>query len=111
MVDQYHLFGYTKPKKDNVVVDEEEAATNEKVKPPFPIVPIFNVTVIILAFLAYRDEIIQLLHLLSTKSRTYYRSHKDVVKEFLIPWNPQITSKLEFGKARMEWVHTYPSND
>ena len=73
-----------------------------KVKPPFPNLAVFNVSALILAFVAYADDVEALLNLLSRRTQKYYQLHKDILSSFLVPWQPKI-SLIEFGATFYAW--------
>ena len=48
---------------------------NQKVKPPFPNLAVFNVTAIILSFLGYDYEVKELMRTMCKNTRAYYIGH------------------------------------
>ena len=67
-----------------------------KVKPPFPKLPIFNVSAQILSYLGYQDEIVSFLYLLNHNSKHYVEAHFGILPQF-ITWRPEITRTITFG--------------
>ena len=82
---------------------------NIKVRPPFPLLPAFNVSALILAFLSYEDVVEALLNLLNHNTLRYYSCHREILKGFLDPWKPEVSRVVEFGSDFYNWNDVYPT--
>ena len=56
----------------------------EKVKPPFPAIPSFNIGASILAYSNFEDEAHTMLHKLCKNTRHYSKSHAQLLKSFFL---------------------------
>ena len=81
--------------------------TVDRVKPPFPNLPSFMASAIVLSYLYYKSDVDQLLIRLSKNSRNYGVKHKDFIS-FII-YRPQITRTIEFGPPSVVWDFEYPT--
>ena len=82
---------------------------NSKVKPPFPKLPVFNVSALILSFTGYRDDMETLLNLLSHNSAKYMAIHSNILAAFLLPWIPDTAfTEVEFGGSVYDYNKIFP---
>ena len=58
--------------------------SNQKVKPPFPLLPSFDVAALILSFFAYDDLVLLLMRSCNKNSRRYALKHKPILKQYLV---------------------------
>ena len=82
--------------------------SNQKVKPPFPLLPSFDVAALILCFVAHDDLVLLLMRKCNKNSRRYALKHKPILKKYLVQWKPE-TMVLEFGNEYLDWNQVYPS--
>ena len=54
-----------------------------KARPPFPMLPSFNPNALILSYLAYLEEIHELLNLLSQNAQKYGDVHNAILRNFI----------------------------
>ena len=54
-----------------------------KAKPPFPPLASFNPSALVLGYLAYTEEALELLNLLSTNAKKYGEVHRGILGSFL----------------------------
>ena len=79
-------------------------------KPPFPKLPIFNVTALVLSYVAYIDDVHELLNVLSKGTALYHRKHEAILSQFMTVYKPQLTT-ISFGDEKEEWDRIYPKED
>ena len=85
-------------------------ATQEKVKPPFPRISIFNVSAIILSFAGFKDDMEELLTLLCHNTSLYHRVHANILSAFLVPWTPDNAfTEIEFGSTVYPFNKVFPN--
>ena len=65
-------------------------------RPPFPGLPSYNATALILAFTGYADEVKDLLKKLSHRTAIYFETHQPILKGVLLNWNSKIVEIVEF---------------
>ena len=58
--------------------------SNQKVKPPFPLLPSFDVAALILSYFAHEDLVILLMRKCNKNSRRYALKHKPILKQYLV---------------------------
>ena len=63
---------------------KDELALNSKTKLPFPNLGSFTAIAITLSFVGFADETGRLLKQISSLSRKYSYSHRDILKGFLV---------------------------
>ena len=68
-----------------------------KARPPFPNLVSFNVSALVLAYLAYEDEVSYLLTLLSRNAVLYGKAHRHLLEVFLVKWVPPVSQAIQFG--------------
>ena len=61
--------------------------------------PSYLIIAQVMSFLDYQDGVERLMRMLSKKTRSHYKRHSDILKEFLVPWKPYIQARLEFGNS------------
>ena len=76
---------------DGPLTKKDEQAINAKAKPPFPKLSAFSVAAMVLSLLGYSDEVSAILKQLSTHTRKYSVSHRDILVGHLIQWRPDLT--------------------
>ena len=55
----------------------------EKVQTPFPAIPSFNISAMILAYSGFEHQVYTLLQLLCRNTRLYSKSHSQLLRSFL----------------------------
>ena len=61
--------------------------------------PSYLIIAQVMSFLDYQDGVERLMQMLSKKTRSHYKRHSDILREFLVPWKPYIQARLEFGNS------------
>ena len=75
----------------------------EKVQTPFPALPSFNISASILAYSGFEEEAHNLLHQLCRNTRLYSKSHRQILRSFLLVDITKLTeSCLNFKKAHSD---------
>lgn len=75
-------------------------------KPPFPNLPTFNVSAIILSYFNDESIVRALMNLLSRNARAYFEKHGGILKSFLVEF--KITGVLTIGDKEEEIDCGYP---
>ena len=68
-------------------------------RPPFPGLPSYNVSSLVLAFTGYADEVQDLLERLAHSTATYFETHRPILKGALVSWHAKIAEIVEFEDA------------
>ena len=77
----------------------------------FPALPSFKVAIMILSYMAFKGNINLLCGRLSKRTRIFKMMHKEMLKDYLISWYPQILNTLEFGCVDKAFNHkSVPKN-
>ena len=80
-----------------------------KQKPPFPAIPSYPVSGLVLAFYGFSDQVTPLLNKLSINSKSYIKKHQSIIEAFVAPWPPCITRAIDFGGENSLFDCRYPS--
>ena len=70
--------------------------------PPLPSLPNYYVTLEVLSYIGYKDEVKVLLKVLSKNTQAFFRERKDPLSTLLQEWEPKYTSLLHFGQGGFE---------
>ena len=57
----------------------------QRVKPPIPGLPAFNVAAEVFSFVDYSDMVKVKLRMISKKMKTYGEEHREILESFFIP--------------------------
>ena len=68
-------------------------------RPPFPGLPSYNVSALVLAFTGHADEVEDLLERLAHSTAAYFRTHRPILKGALVSWDAKIAEIVEFEDA------------
>ena len=68
-------------------------------RPPFPSLPSYNVSALVLAYTGYADEVEDLLERLAHSTAAYFATHRPILKGALVSWNAKIAEIVEFEDA------------
>ena len=86
--------------------EREIDETVDRVEPPFPKLPSFMASAIVLSYLYYKCDVDKLLNRLSKNTGNYRVKHKDLISSFI---EPRITRTIEFGPPSVVWDYEYPT--
>ena len=88
--------GKSAKRKDSIIFDY-----------PFPALPSFRPSIIILTFFGYQDKIKLLLDLLCHHTHIFFLRHIDMLDEVFFKWSPEYKGLLEFGCLNQSkaWNH------
>ena len=76
-------------------------------KPPFPHLPSFIISAIILSFFGCQDYVKDVMQRLSKKTRGYYIAHKDKINSFAVQFEPELT-EITFGQEIYDYDNKFP---
>ena len=71
----------------------------------FPALPSFKVAIMILSYMAFKANISLLTARLSKRTRIFKMMHKEMLKDYLVSWYPQVLNTLEFGCVDKAFNH------
>ena len=88
---------------------KEEKFRNMKIKTPFPKLPSFHSSAVIISYLGYEDEIHVILQSISRNTYSYYICHRKFISAFLTPWKPEFDQAINFGQLQANWPCSHPN--